>query len=100
MIVDKAKLKAAAEAATPGPWRYAGKDGYDPMVGAGNSIILWRCNGYFGDGSKAMADANYIAAANPATVLALLAENEALIKERDQLREDRDGLLEAGADLL
>ena len=44
--------------------------------------------------------AEFMAAANPAAVLALIVENEALRKERDNLREDRDGLLEAGAHLL
>ena len=39
------------------------------------------------------ADAAFAAAANPAVLLALIAENEAL-------RQDRDGLLEAGAHLL
>jgi hypothetical protein len=47
--------------------------------------------------------AEFMAAANPAAVRALIVENEALRKERDnlrELREDRDGLLEAGAHLL
>lgn len=44
--------------------------------------------------------AEFMAAANPAAVLALIVENEALRKERDNLRQDRDGLLEAGAHLL
>lgn len=44
--------------------------------------------------------AEFIAAANPGAIRALIIENETLRKERDSLREDRDGLLEAGAHLL
>ena len=47
------------------------------------------------DGGEPIGEAwgEFEAAATPAAVLALIAENEAL-------RQDRDGLLEAGADLL
>jgi hypothetical protein len=46
------------------------------------------------------ADATFIAAANPTVVLTLLAELEKSTIENACLREDRDSLLEAGADLL
>jgi|GEM_PF-2333943 len=102
-IVDSGKLKAAAEAATKGEWRYGPGDGEDenPIVfvdlpnasGVAISILFeadWATD----------ADAAFVARASPQVVLALLSEIEALTKERDRLREDRDGLLEAGAHLL
>lgn len=79
---DHAELAGLAEAATPGPWEthpeafsprtfviptHHASD--DPAVGS----VLSR------------QDAAFIAAANPATVLALIAENAALRDERDQI---------------
>ncbi|MBA1202673.1 hypothetical protein G7009_13075 [Pseudomonas capeferrum] len=45
-------------------------------------------------------DERYLVLADPSVVLALLAENEALTKERDQLIKDKQDLLETGAHLL
>lgn len=100
---NHSKLKQLAEAATPGPWdrsdgnevsiSYEGDEAYWSWENAGPAQL-------HGTGTQPLADADFIAAANPAAVLALIAENEELRKERDNLREDRDGLLEAGAHLL
>lgn len=46
------------------------------------------------------AEEAFSMAATEEAVLGLIAENESLRKERDNLRLDRDGLLEAGAHLL
>lgn len=86
-------LKALAEAATPGPWE-AGND-----IGEGE---VYGVDGYAVVGAAAQAwtrrevDANarFIAAANPQTVLALVAEVERL-REEAQLSYQR--AFEAGA---
>ncbi len=81
---DHAELARLAEAATPGPWKACGTI-YEHMncevrggeKGEGQAIAqVW-------DGPNAFKDGQFIAAANPATVLALIAENQALRGERD-----------------
>jgi hypothetical protein len=113
---DHSKLKQLAEAATQGGWQvietelpcrlgqphverriFTAKD--HPQLKAPYPVV----NGSVALGtdeapvhhmvSMTAEDAAFIAAANPEAVLALIAENEAL-------RQDRDGLLEAGAHLL
>lgn len=85
MTIDKAKLKALAEAATQGRWVFDGgtvNDWHD-----GEYSMEWMPNGEdCEDGTNAnwKADAKYIAAANPETLLALLAENEALRKDAER----------------
>lgn len=72
MTIDKAKLKALAEAATPAPWKSCGT-----WVSGGikaNQFSVADCP---------RGDEQFIAAANPATVLELLAEN-ALLHESDE----------------
>jgi len=63
-----AALRAAAEKATPGPWR-ARSTIYDHMIAGiaakGAIAEIW-------NGERGMEDARYIAAANPAAVLSLL----------------------------
>ncbi|WLG64797.1 hypothetical protein PSH90_12050 [Pseudomonas sp. FP1762] len=87
---DHSKLKQLAEAATKGKWC---TDGERQVMSAesdqlNNGFVIVDCQG-----PDKLKNAAFIAAANPSAVLALIAENEAL-------REDRDGLLEAGAHLL
>ena len=84
------ELKRLAEAATPGPWGYDYDDqDHDTCIG-----ILWGTNHYAiatipynGQVSdeKVTATGNYIAAANPAAILALIAEV-------DSLRDEVNGL--------
>ena len=73
-----ADLKAKAEAATPGPWG---------VFETGSSITVYLPESYLGNHIACMArggvpaeeefsNAAYIAAANPATILALIAEIE------------------------
>lgn len=74
-----AELEALAINATPGPWRYeAGEEDTDgpaawPEVYAGDVAVIGD-EGFYGDNEQDEADAEYIALANPSTILALLAE--------------------------
>lgn len=71
MTIDKNRLKALAEAATQGPWHHTGT-----WVSAerGNSVA---------DCSR--GDEEFIAAANPANILALLGEIERHEKNGDAM---------------
>lgn len=85
-------LKALAEAATPGPWHVAYEGSSDWTV------FDEKANIHVADVHRHRAvdcpDARFIAAANPQTVLALLAEVERL-REEAQLSYQR--AFEAGA---
>lgn len=101
-MTDHTELKLAAEAASQGRWN---QDGFDVQNDDINDYRVARCN--------RLADAKFIAAANPAAVLALIAETERLERlaldsvnaeyagsmdlesicaERDQLRAENAGL--------
>lgn len=74
---DYSELKKLAEAATPGPWEYDGSYVCPARTEDGTTYVeLWR----------SIADCHqpentkFIAAANPAAVLALIAENERYLK--------------------
>ncbi|MGX1587296.1 Lar family restriction alleviation protein [Brevundimonas diminuta] len=85
---DHAELARLAEAATPGPWvadvssakSYASVRVVNgPATRTGKATILRMQTALNSQhAEEALADAAFIAAANPATVLALLAENAAL----------------------
>lgn len=80
-MTDIAKLKAAAEKATPGPWRRA--------VTIFNGIT---CGPFSLTNEKVLANvaekanAEFIAAANPAAVLELIAQNDALVAAHVNLK--------------
>lgn len=80
--VDKRALRELAEKATPGPWVRG--NGNDVSVSESGDEAYWEWEeagpAQFHDarGQQASADADFCAAANPATVLALLDEIEAL----------------------
>lgn len=77
---ERAELKRLAEGATPGPWRaILTGDGTQGWIGHG--VSGWLKQDY--DGEFDVKDVLFIAAANPAAVLALLAENERLTHDRD-----------------
>ena len=87
---DVAELRRLAEAATPGPWSLT--DG-DPAMSGQHWTI--RRQGVAGIRISGFTygfngDAAYIAAANPATVLALLDDADALRAELAHMREARD----------
>lgn len=89
---DHAELARLAEAATPGPWSYRDMrpNTYGPafvdsaevqsLAICGEAVGLSEAHGFClqVDSEVRMANAAFIAAANPATVLALIAENAAL----------------------
>lgn len=100
---DHSELKRLAEAATPGPWAYDGSYVCPARTEYGTTYVeLWR----------SIADCHqpentkFIAAANPAAVLALIAEVEglraqhgrdsaelrSLCQARDDARKERDQL--------
>lgn len=85
------ELLALAEEATKGDWREAGHDGLDAMISAGQSkIILWRCNGFFAEGTEqADKDAAYIVAAQPKNVISILAHNAQLAERVAVLEADK-----------
>lgn len=74
------KLKAAAEAATPGPWHAPGTGEIHMQSHDSIAQICFRHD--FAEPEEKFgtdADAVFIAAANPAAVLALLSERDALL---------------------
>lgn len=89
--MDKlSELKAAAMAATPGPWFVHEKPCEDGNYGidtsdnewAAEAVVWW---GFARESIWREEDARFIAAANPAAVLALLAELEAKDKRIAEL---------------
>nr|WP_319527780.1 ead/Ea22-like family protein [Pseudomonas laurentiana] len=72
MTIDKDQLKATAQAASQGHW---GQDGFEVHNDDVEDYRVAQC--------RSMTDAAFIAAASPASILELLAENEALRKERE-----------------
>lgn len=106
-MTDYSELKAMALAATPGPWRVLIDDDGNPLSGRpcvdatpeldcgivhfdGFVQKYWRSAR--GD-REIHANAAFIAAANPQAVLSLIETLEALIAERDVLREALKPLL-------
>lgn len=111
---EKATLRAAAEAATPGPWAYATGCGAQVIAGVvakdepghvacakgGWFLFELDSSNYSGHiqfdedelteedacEERAFADSKYIALANPSTVLALLDENARLTEEVKKLK--------------
>lgn len=86
--MDKfSELKAAAMAATPGPWRAISFDDRLGISGDGNAILV--CEHIT---KQRPQDALFIAAANPAAVLELLAERDADKKRIAGLERILDGV--------
>lgn len=77
-MTDYTELKRLAEAATPGPWYQHG--GIMQVLSHDCETV---CETFEDDGE--CPDAQFIAAANPAAVLALIAENEQLAKNYKSL---------------
>jgi len=109
---DYSKLQELAEKATPGPWDRS--DGNEVSVSYEGDEAYWEWENagpaqLHGSGDQPIADADFIAAASPATVLALLAEvarlrtaegdamtykagMENVAQQRDQLKAECDQL--------
>lgn len=87
--VDHAELKRAAEGATPGPWNNSGRS-VDDFDAECMMRMEWIANGAADDDDDLNAnvenDAAFIAAANPAVVLALLSEIEGLKAAKWEVR--------------
>ena len=77
---EKAELREAAEAATPGPWRVHGPCCGLVLTAIGPIVDAFMCADNR-ENNKA-----FIVAANPATVLALLDENARLAAEVERLK--------------
>ncbi|HGM7971581.1 TPA: ead/Ea22-like family protein [Pseudomonas aeruginosa] len=73
-MTDHAELRRVAEAATPGA-RYQGTD--ERVIVAGNGTIICTVSGAI-SGPSVMADAEFLCATDPKTVLALLDEIDRL----------------------
>lgn len=70
-MTDHNELRALALAATPGPWQAQQRNKQEAIYIVGPDCTPPACHAFYAD------NAAYIAAANPATVLALLDEVEA-----------------------
>ena len=79
-MVDEKKLRELAGAATPGLWHRMGNRDFGPVSQSEDQSF-----GMFIDCGSANSeeDADYIAAANPAAILALLDELQTLRDDRD-----------------
>lgn len=77
--IDKQALRQLATRATPGPWEEENGEVWIMRNGTANSILTGIC-GDDTSGQQDFDNARFIAAANPATVLALLDELEAAEK--------------------
>ncbi|WP_234105006.1 ead/Ea22-like family protein [Citrobacter freundii] len=84
--LNKQALRVLAENATPGEWCADGYHGVIADAGLNANYYIASCSG-----PDNRANKRFIAAANPATVLALLDENYRLTVERDALRENIGG---------
>lgn len=77
MTIDIQALKAAAEAATPGPWTaYAATDDLHPVRAKNGRIVA--DVGYSGTLDRDVDNAAYIASASPNVILSMIAELEQL----------------------
>ncbi len=81
-MTDHAELRRLAKAATPGA-RYQGTD--ERVIVAGNGTIICTVSGAI-SGPSVMADAEFLCATDPKTILALLDEIDQLKAENEVLR--------------
>lgn len=95
--IDKQALREAAEKATPGEWKRMMRNS-DELMTTFHGIAIGNVFVELTTGKRDIFDAEFIAASNPATMLALLDELEAkdakianLTAERDALREGAMG---------
>jgi hypothetical protein len=90
MTVDTEKLKALALAATPGPWKAIEWTCHAPTtIRAGAvGITVADTTGHGRHSDACAVDAAFIAEANPAAVLELIAEVERLRAEKKQAAQD------------
>lgn len=94
MSIDLERLKALALAATPGPWDWDGRtvdeDGYVHIPECSYLVGLICLAGSY-EGYQ--EDCDYIAAANPAVVLALLEQLTRAVQQVTELKAERNQLI-------
>ncbi|HHG4665873.1 TPA: ead/Ea22-like family protein [Pseudomonas aeruginosa] len=93
-MTDHAELRRLAKAATPGEWSAVWEEGDDtawpnlfPIIQAENGETVIGNEGFYSDLEQDKANAQFCAAANPKTILALLDEIDRLKAENETLRE-------------
>ncbi|HBO4894653.1 TPA: ead/Ea22-like family protein [Pseudomonas aeruginosa] len=91
-MTDHAELRRLAKAATPGEWSAVWEEGDDtawpnlfPIIQAENGETVIGNEGFYSDLEQDKANAQFCAAANPKTVLALLDEINRLKVENEVL---------------
>ncbi|MEX1412232.1 ead/Ea22-like family protein [Enterobacter kobei] len=82
--IDKQKLREAAEKATPGEWKRMMRNS-DELMTTFHGIAIGNVFVELTTGKRDIFDAEFIAASNPATMLALLDELEAKDKRIAEL---------------
>ncbi|RTO81525.1 ead/Ea22-like family protein [Enterobacter hormaechei] len=82
--IDKQALREAAEKATPGEWKRMMRNS-DELMTTFHGIAIGNVFVELTTGKRDIFDAEFIAASNPATVLALLDELEAAEKRISEL---------------
>lgn len=95
--IDKQALREAAEKATPGEWKRMMRNS-DELMTTFHGIAIGNVFVELTTGKRDIFDAEFIAASNPATMLALLDELEAAEKriaelESNEIREDGNQFL-------
>jgi hypothetical protein len=93
-MIDRNKLRKAAEAATPGPWKlYSALHYHEVQCAEKVPVVSWPG---FDDCDRTIkqhkANAKFIVLANPQTVLALLDALEAAEEQIKLLKECKNGL--------
>lgn len=83
--IDKQALREAAEKATPGEWKRMMRNS-DELMTTFHGIAIGNVFVELTTGKRDIFDAEFIAASNPATVLALLDEMEAKDKQIGDLK--------------
>lgn len=104
MTVDLKELERMARAATPGPWFQVGQP-WNPnadFVCAGSNdphIGKYVCDteNFDGEVENSIENADYIAYANPAAILSLVAELEQARKDAERYRWLQPALISGGA---
>ncbi|AGR89086.1 hypothetical protein CHA_P10132 [Pseudomonas phage CHA_P1] len=93
-MIDQEKLRRLAKAATPGEWHAVWEEGDDaawanlfPVIYAEGGETVIGNEGFYSDLDQDKANAQFCAAANPKTLLALLDEIGTLREEVLALRE-------------
>lgn len=86
-MTDHAELRRVAKAATPGA-RYQGTD--ERVIVAGNGTIICTVSGAI-SGPSVMADAEFLCATDPKTILALLDQIDGLSEELSACTEHPGG---------